>query len=304
MQHSIQYLGRRQINKQQWDRCIDSAPNGLIYAYSDYLDAMADNWDALVLNDYEAVMPLPWRKKYGFYYLYQPAFVAQLGLFGNNISADLLLNFFHAIPKKFSYWDLSLNHGNLFDLKEFSLHQRSNFVLPLGKPYEIIWGQYRENIKRNVKKAKSLGCSVKTGVAIESVVELARQQVQQGQTIAKDFKNIATLYQQLQQQSKAVSYGVFSKYDELLASCALFFSHNRAYYILVGNHPNGRTLGASHALIDAFIRDHAGKDLLLDFEGSDLRNLAFFYSSFGALQENYAAVRFNRLPWYARWMKD
>ena len=27
------------------------------------------------------------------------------------------------------------------------------------------------------------------------------------------------------------------------ASCVLFFSHNRAYYILAGNHPNGKPLG-------------------------------------------------------------
>ncbi|HET7896231.1 MAG TPA: hypothetical protein VFL47_01130, partial [Flavisolibacter sp.] len=91
--------------------------------------------------------------------------------------------------------------------------------------------------------------------------------------------------------------------DELLASAVFLFSHNRAYYVLVGNHPNGRTLGASHALVDAFIRDHAGMNLLLDFEGSDLRNLAFFYSSFGARQESYQAIKLNRLPWWIRWMK-
>ncbi len=62
-------------------------------------------------------------------------------------------------------------------------------------------------------------------------------------------------------------------------------------------------MGASHALIDAFIKDHAGSNLLLDFEGSDIRNLAFFYSSFGATDEKYPAVRVNNLPWYCKWMK-
>jgi hypothetical protein len=304
MQSSIQYLSHQQINKQQWDQCIDKAPNGLVYAYSYYLDIMADNWDALVLNDYEAVMPLPWRKKYGVHYLYQPAFIAQLGLFGNNINADLLSNFFQAIPKKFRYWDFSLNHQNLFVLKDYPLYQRSNFVLPLNQPYEVLYEQYRENIKRNIKKAKAYGCYLKRDVAVESIIELAQQQSQQSETTEKDFKNIALLYKKLQQQSKAVTYGVFSQQDELLASCALFFSHNRAYYILVGNHPNGRTLGASHALIDTFIKDYAGQNLLLDFEGSDLRNLAFFYSSFGATEQNYAAIRLNRLPWWVKWVKS
>ena len=52
---------------------------------------------------------------------------------------------------------------------------------------------------------------------------------------------------------QAISYGIFSARHQLLSSCVFFFSHARAYYILVGNHADGRTLGASHALIDAFI---------------------------------------------------
>ena len=57
----------------KWDNCITNAPNGLIYGYSFYLDHMAKQWDALVLNDYEAVMPLTWNKKYGIN-LFIPAF--------------------------------------------------------------------------------------------------------------------------------------------------------------------------------------------------------------------------------------
>ena len=72
---------------------------------------------------------------------------------------------------------------------------------------------------------------------------------------------------------------------------------------MVGNHPNGKTLGASHALINAFIKDHAGKDLLLDFEGSDVASLAFFYSSFGAEPVIYPAIRNNKLPKWVRWLR-
>ena len=54
-------------------------------------------------------------------------------------------------------------------------------------------------------------------------------------------------------------------------------------------------IGASHALIDAFIKDHAGQNLILDFEGSDFRNLAFFYSRFGAKVEIYPAIKINTL---------
>ena len=34
----IQHLTHRQIDKAKWDDCIDKADNGLLYAYSFYLD--------------------------------------------------------------------------------------------------------------------------------------------------------------------------------------------------------------------------------------------------------------------------
>jgi hypothetical protein len=298
----LYYKRRHELEVDKWDRCIAEANNGLIYSYSYYLDATADNWDAIVLNDYQAVMPLPWRKKYGVYYLYQPSFAAQLGVFGNEIKAELFESFLTAIPSKFKLWELSFNHQNRFRLKDFQLSERMNYVLSLSEKYEILRRSYRENLKRNIKKSVEYGCHSRQDVSINQIIDLAKEQP--NAPPRNEIEKFKILFEFLKTRSAAKSYGVLSKNEELLASCVFTFSHNRAYYILVGNHPNGRTLGASHALIDAFIRDHAEQNLLLDFEGSDIRNLAFFYNSFGATEERYSSIRLNRLPWYIKWLKD
>ncbi len=303
-QNNIQYLTRDKIDTAKWDRCIDTAANGLIYGYSYYLDHMAIQWDGLVLNDYEAVMPLTWNKKYGIAYLYQPFLTAQLGLFGNIITAEMLELFLNAIPSHFKYWDIYLNHKNVFPLKNFELYPRINNVLDLNEPYQEIAVGYRENIIRNIKKAEQAGCRSARRFDAEKVIELAVQQMKTYSNESKDnVTRFRKLYQFLQQRQRATTYGIFSAQDELLSSCVFFFSHNRAYYILVGNNPNGRNVGASHALIDAFIKDHANKKLILDFEGSDIPNLSFFYNSFGAIEENFAGIKLNRLPFYLKWMK-
>jgi hypothetical protein len=299
MPGNITYLSSHQLDKLKWDQCIEQAANGVIYGYSFYLDAMCDNWDALVLNDYEAVMPLPWRKKFSVYYIYQPFLVAQLGLFGKQITAGLLSIFLDNIPKKYRYWDFPLNHGNIFSLANHPLFERANYVLSLRPSYNDLHDAYRQNIKRNIKKAIQYGCEIKKDIAVASVIQIAKEQ---NHLREENFIRFEKLFYYLHQQKKAIAYGIFSG-EQLVASAAFLFSHNRAYYILVGNHPNGRTLGASHLLIDAFIEDHAGQQLLLDFEGSDIRNLSFFYSSFGAVEEKYTAIKLNRLPWFARWLK-
>lgn len=299
--HTIHYIEHLKINKVLWDDCINRSDNRTIYAYSVYLDHMADNWDALVMDDYKAVMPLPWRRKSGFYYIYQPFLTAQLGLFGESITPDLLTEFLSAIPRKFRLWEFSLNHGNLFNIDGFELYERKNYILQLSVSYEQLYKNYRENIRRNIKKSLQFGCYTANDITIDQVVFLAGSQDQRIKE--RDLENFKKLYNYFHSTGSAKCYGVFSKQNELIASAAFLFSDNRAYYILIGNHPNGRTLGASHALVDSFIKDHSGKNLILDFEGSDIRNLAFFYSSFGAKEENYMAIRLNRLPWYIRLIK-
>lgn len=300
-QSNLQYLRRSQVDTGKWDQCISNAPNGLIYAFSFYLDCMAPGWSALVLGDYEAVMPLPVRQKMGVSYIYKPGFIASLGVFGPSLTRELVTQFINAIPATIKLIDTCLNAGNIFSNPPEFTRLHSNFILPLQLPYEQLYAGYRDNIKRNIKRAQKLNNRYATDVTVEEVLRLAQLQPDRtSHFTAADYANFARLYHFLHQQKKAVACGVYTPANELVASCVYFFSHNRAYYILVGNHPNGRTQGASHFLIDRFIADHAGTGLLLDFEGGDFHNLAFFYSSFGAQLEVYPALYVNRLPW---WMK-
>ncbi len=307
----IYYLTHQQVDKQKWDNCIETADNGLVYAYSYYLDHMAKNWDALVMskglhseNDYEAVMPLTWNKKYGIRYLYQPFLTAQSGVFGKKITGETVSSFINSIPSSFRFIDISLNSKNFRGMPAIISIIRDNYTLDLNQPYEILYQNYRENTQRNIKKSSQLGCVIQKDFDVEKVIKLAAQQMrEQGKEETENMERFRKLYQYLHTRQMATTYGVFTGQDGLQASCVFFFSHNRAYYILVGNHPTGKTTGASHALINAFIKDHAGKKMLLDFEGSDIPSLAFFYSSFGAVPEQYPAIKINKLPFYLKWLK-
>ena len=300
---SIRYLRNADIDRKKWDECIASAPNGLIYATSAYLDHLTPNWEALVLGDYELIMPLPVKSKWGIQYLYHPLFVAQLGVFGKIITAATIELFLNAIPAKFKYWDFPLNAGNVFKKVHPSLFLRKNYILSLHAPYEKLYENYRQNVKRNIKKALHYQCYSRLDLDANDVITLAESFTPGISKANTDFSNFRKLFSHYKTQEKAKTYGVYDARNQLIASCIFFFSNQRAFYILVGNHPNGRTLGASHMLIDAFIRDHANQDLILDFEGGDAGKLSFFYSSFGSIEEIYPAVRSNRLPWFLKWLK-
>jgi hypothetical protein len=264
---------------------------------------MSRNWDALIYKDYEAVMPLTWNKKYGIYYLYQPAFTASLGVFGKNVTEEIMQQMLHAIPKKFKLVEIELNYGNHFPSLAKPGHivfsDRTNYVLHLDKNYETLYAGYRENLQRNLKK--SAGLRYVTGIPIDDIIGLARMQMEGVTNYSNiDYENFKKLFTFLHEKKQAITCGVYSTNNELTASAAFFFSHKRAFYILVGNRIDQRTGGASPYLLDRFIHDHAGKDIWLDFEGSDIRGLAYFYSSFGAIQELYPSARVNILPFIVK----
>ena len=296
-ENHIIYLKNNQVDKTKWDACIASAANELIYAYSYYLDAMSKHWDALVLNDYEAVMPLTWGRKYGIFYLYQPFFTASLGIFGKNISADVTKDFLKIIPVKFRYWDIYLNSKNQFPVKGFTFYNRRNYTLVLDKSYEDLFKNFSENHQRNINRAIRTGCIIKKNIDITEVVRMAEEKAKKYSTIKKqDYNNLKNLYQYLFSVNKAETYGVFTINEELLSTCVFFYSQNRAYYILAGNSKAAKKIGASHFLINAFIKQHSNKNLVLDFAGSSIQNIAAFYAKFGAKEEIYPGLKMNKLP--------
>ena len=217
----IQYLLHKEIDKTKWDACIEQASNGLIYAYSFYLDAMSKHWDALVLNDYKAVMPLTWNKKYGFYYLYQPAFTASLGVFGTNLNKELIDDFVRSIPSKFKLIEISLNAGNIIDDSKTSSLLRSNYILHLNRPYEELYKAYRDNHKRNINKAFQLGCSVSKEIPVDEIIQLNKEQLQHiDGTKPGDYPNFKILYEFLRNRGQAKTYAIVDPKNKVLASAA------------------------------------------------------------------------------------
>ena len=128
----------------KWDRCVKRSVNSTPYAFSWYLDIVVSHWNALILNDYEAVFPLPTKKKWGFQYAYTPFWVQQLGLFSQtNQGLHRLDHFIEAIPKEYRFIEMNMNHST--PLKADSYYQiKSNFnyVLELTKPYRSARGVF------------------------------------------------------------------------------------------------------------------------------------------------------------------
>ncbi|MBC7509396.1 MAG: GNAT family N-acetyltransferase [Ferruginibacter sp.] len=295
---AIHFIPYKQIDKLKWNACIDSADNGLIYGYSIYLDAMAKHWDALVLNDYEALMPLTWNKKFGIAYLYQPPFMQQLGIFGKGIlNEDTKKLFVEKAQQRFRFAEI---FGNFNDGVE-----QPNFILPLSQPYAFIKNGYKNDLRKNLKHAATFSISYQTTDDFAVAIELYKSQYVWRIPHVKelDYQQFSKLCATAKSTDNLLIRKVVDDKQNILAIALLFKDKKRLYNVLSVVTTEGRRCEANHYLFDKLIEEFSGRPMLLDFEGSSIDGIASFYQKFGAVNEPYFLLRYNHLPWPFKYFK-
>lgn len=299
----IRYLHHNDIDRQRWDACISAASNSLLYGYSWYLDVVTQQrWHALVYGDYEAVMPLPFARKWGLLTGFQPYFTQQLGVFSAVPLTPTFIELFVAsIPKDFRLFTTHFNYANIknssiYAGKDFQL--MPNYELHLADAYENIRRHYAKHTIRQLRKAAAADLIIGKNEDAQLPVRLFYA--------AKntDLRLPASYYQLAQQiintciqHQKGEIWQACNTKKEVVAAAFFARDSKRIYNLLPAVSPEGKQIGAMFAIIDAVIRHYAQQADYLDFEGSAVAGVARFYESFGAKNCPYAVYRRNHLPY-------
>ena len=293
----IHYLEHNAIDKPKWDALI--AECGNIYAYSWYLDIVHPGWEALVEDDYQSVMPLTGRKKFGVNYLFQPYFVQQLGVFSKApLTIETSEAFLKAIPSKYRFAEIRLNEGNVFSEGAQGVEYHRNVLLDLNQEYDSIRSKYHQNTKRNLAKAEACNLQLVTSVIPYHVVALFRDN--RGALLNKwgdaEYGVLTHLAQVAQRRNAAFMLGVSEKGVGQLICAAIFMkTKDRITFLFSGLTEEGKQRQAMTYLLDQVIQQNAHQPMTFDFEGSDDENLARFYLGFGGKEVKYPSYTFNRL---------
>lgn len=291
---SIKFLERNQIDDSQWNKCVSEASNGIIYAYTWYLDIAAPGWCALVAGSYEYIFPLPYRRILGYRIGYHPIFAQQLGLLSRNVVDDeTLLQFLNKIPFKKFY--LQLNMGNRTSTEKFKITTRTNYHLDLNHTYEELLKNYNRSNRKSCIKSYNRGIKVVRNIPFDEYWDFYfthTKLVARKQTYCQQKNLIAECLN----RNAGFLLGAYTADDVL---CSVLFVGNSNGYVmaLFGNSSElGLKLRAAFAIYDQLIKEYANSKTILDFEGSDIPSIANVFEGFGAIRLSYQAVETNRLP--------
>lgn len=295
----IKYVNHADIDKVKWDGSIDNALNGLIYGYSYYLDIMSKNWDALVMNDYEAVMPLTWNEKWGISYLRQPVFTQQLGIFAPAfVESDMTNAFMKKVMKQFSFAEINLNYANRCN---HATAMRYNNILLLDRSFNDIEKSFKPDF---VKKIKNNDLIYENGENVEQVISLfIKNYSNRIHVSTEDYQNLLRLYLLLNKKEQLLIRKVSSRGGEQLSIAIFLRDSRRIYYVLSVTLPEGRKKQSNYFLLYHVIREYSNQNLIFDFEGSDIPSIQLFFKKFGGVEQPFPFVRINRLPFFARTVK-
>lgn len=290
MKLSLHIFAAHIINQQQWDACVSKHSNGLIYAQYDYLDHICDNWSGLVIGDYEAVMPLPWRRKYGFRYYYIPPFIQQLGFIGDtSLLKSIQEELIQKIRSYAWYGDLHLNFSNHLLASELQCKNRTNYIIHLNRSYVEIYKDYQPALKHLLSKTSNNSFVYsKENQLVDTIRHYQEQYAERMSHLSlEDFTRLSELCKFYWDRGECVLRSVRSEQGLILSDTLLLKDQRRVYHLLNTTFPEGRKAHSNHWLLDQILKEFAEQDLLFDFEGSDLPGVKSFYSKFGGHVQPY-----------------
>lgn len=300
----IQYIKRKDLDVEKYDFCIKNSYQSRVYAFSWYLDIVADNWSVLVLDDYKAVMPIPWKMKYFIKYVYPPFWLLELGVFSLDDNTEYQ-SFFKVLFQKFRFVESRLNTDNKIEKDDKYFLNKQMQSLSLNTDYNLILKNYRKDRKKDLSKARKADLTEKWNDNPENLIQLFKNNVgKRTPNIQKEnYVTLGDLIQSSIAKKVGEVLSIYDNSDNLVAS-AFFFKHKKTVTILVSSTDfKNRKNGANTFLIDRAIYKYSKNFNVFNFGGSSMDSIAKYFLSFGAETKEYSQIKLNKLPLWLRLFK-
>lgn len=299
----IERIKRKDLDVFKYNRCIEKSIQSNIFGFSWYLDIVCDNWDVLVLNDYEAVMPIPWRKKLFIKYVYSPLWLIQLGVYSIEVEDEN--EFLIEVFDDFKLVCLRMNPKNQFTFFDINQESMQLQILSLKNDYKTIFKSYNRNRKRELKKAEKHDLSECWSDNPTVFVKLFKDNV--GKRVRKikeqDYVNLRNLMQACLDAKVGELLTVYDENKRLVSGAFFLKNTKRVTELVCSSDFSNRKNGANTFMNDRAIFKYQRNFDVFDFGGSSMKKIADYYKSFGAKNEYYVQLHYNNLPKLLKFFK-
>lgn len=276
----IRKVKNKDIDFSKYQQCIENSVQRNFYAKKEILNALCEDWELLVLDDYQYVMPIPIRKKIGLKIVVMPLFCQQLGIFGEKKDEKIEEEFLQYFQNNYRILFYSFNAQNSFSE---NFKTKKNYFIPKTE-YSLLRKNYFKGRKSTVKTAQYLDFKE---VELKNVSDFIRRNFK-GLEKEKDVDKLFEYLHFLNAANKLRLCGSFKK--EFLTNVAILIDDDNCFALLgLVNDEKYRADNGASFLIDRILKDHI-QEKSFNFMGGTIRGLEVFFKSFGAELQEYSII--------------
>lgn len=281
----IRRLKYQEIDFEKYTNCIENSEQRKYSATRGFLDITAGKqWEILVYNDYEAVMPIPFVKKIGLKLVINPKLCQQLGVFSYHDDIklnDLFLNFFE---EKYNVWYYAFNAINQLSKQ---LKKRQNFLI-YSDDYKTVRQKYSPKRKRKLRLDEEIlqNSEVKNVSMAEAGKFISKNMI--GAKNEKDKSEFLRIFNDFENAGYLQLKAFF--YQNMMVNLIAVYCDQKTIALLgTFNDKEYIKLSGSSVIIDQIISENIHHKIF-DFEGSDVPAIEEFFRGFRPDLEIYPAI--------------
>lgn len=292
-------------NKQQYRAFCLQEKSIPIFSRDWWLDAVCGekNWDvAIVQNNNQIIGTLPYYKKVkmGKIILSQPSLTPRLGPWIRPAASkyahelghqkDVMELLIKQLPKYshfIQHWPCSVTNWLPFFWNGFQQTTLYTYVLNDLENLDKIWGDFQENIRRDIRKAQKT-LTVKTDMSVDDFMNIqiktyARQNL--SLPFSKDL--FLRIHQACLHKNCSKIFSAVDEKDRVHAALYIVWDENSAYGLVSGRDPDLKSGGSAAMLLWEAIQFCSTTTKKFDFSGSMIEPIERFLRAFGAIQTPY-----------------
>lgn len=289
-----------------WDDFVAKSPQGSIFAKTGFLEGLDVKYRVGVLTDKGKIKAgiVLTKNELGAYS--NPLLVKYLGILLSPTPHDA--KYVTSFGKESNLIDElvgNLRHYHSFD---YTFHPQFTNWLP------FYWAGYRQEtrytyvfnnfqnigqlindaaprVRRNLAKAESNDIYVRYGLSLDDFFKVNSLTFErQGAPPPYSKNKLRILYERLSVTGQMHLLGAFNKSGDLISVCGVVNDQRCAYLLFNGSDYRLAETGANTKLVIETLRFCSNFVSRFDFEGSMIRDVEFFYRSFGAVQTPYFSI--------------
>ncbi|MFM7682518.1 MAG: hypothetical protein ACKO7P_07205 [Bacteroidota bacterium] len=288
----IRLIPRNKISEEKW-QLLEQNAKYPIFSSIWYLDTVSPEWQAFVLNDYELVLPILFKKKLGIKYALHPLLIRSFEILGQSNAKKS--EFLKLILAQLDFYSVNLKDLSDSNLNEVYIENRSFQFLSFEENLAKTIANFSENTRRKIKQFDNSNAKIEEISDVNQLSELFKQE--KGSQFGNFNRDTYQKLDNLVELSRKLNIGYLfaaKTENEILALGFFILYNNHLLYIKGVVTENGKKLGAMQAIFNFAISKFHDQTKGLDFGGSNEVGLANFNKRFGAEDRNYVVLKNNK----------